>query len=116
MAQSPGPGNLVNVQLSFENVTEVITAFGERGVPAKRVAQAASQGARKFLASDATVGPYLADQLMLPLALLRGGEYTTLRPTPHTRTNAAILNRFLGDGTVSIGEEEPLCRVTVRGR
>jgi RNA 3'-terminal phosphate cyclase (ATP) len=110
---SPGPGNVVNAALVFEHVTEVITGFGERGVSAKRVAHVVSDHARKFLVSEAAVGPHLADQLMLPMALLRGGSFTTQRPTPHTMTNADIINRFLGD-TISIEEQGDAVCVAVK--
>lgn len=113
---SAGPGNLMNVTLDYANVTEIVTAFGERGLPAKRVATDVSDQARQFLGSQAAVGVHLADQLMLPLALCKGGEYTTLRPSRHARTNAEIINLFLGEGTVEIREEGDAYRVEVRGR
>ena len=42
------------------------------------------------------VGEHLADQLMLPLALGAGGRFRTVKPSDHSRTNAAIIERFLG--------------------
>jgi RNA 3'-terminal phosphate cyclase (ATP) len=41
------------------------------------------------------VGEYLADQLLLPLALAGGGAFRTLRPTRHTTTNTQVLQKFL---------------------
>ena len=34
-------------------------------------------------------------QLLLPLALARGGSFTTTEPSGHTRTNVEILREFL---------------------
>jgi RNA 3'-terminal phosphate cyclase (ATP) len=41
------------------------------------------------------VGPYLADQLLLPMALAGGGSFRTLAPTLHLTTNAEVIRRFL---------------------
>jgi RNA 3'-terminal phosphate cyclase (ATP) len=76
-------------------VCEVFTGFGRRGVPAETVAAGAAREALGYLAADVPVGPHLADQLLLPMALLGGGRYRTLAPTPHTLTNIATLEQFL---------------------
>jgi RNA 3'-terminal phosphate cyclase (ATP) len=41
------------------------------------------------------VGRYLADQLLVPLALAGGGKFRTLSPTQHTKTNVEIIKKFL---------------------
>ncbi|MBI1766621.1 MAG: RNA 3'-terminal phosphate cyclase [Acidobacteria bacterium] len=92
---SNGPGNLVSVEIESANVAEVFTGFGERGVTAEAVAIKAIQEARRYLASDAAVGEYLADQLLIPLALAGGGAFTTVAPSRHTTTNIAIIRKFL---------------------
>ena len=48
-----------------------------------------------YLGSNAAVGPYLADQLLLPLALAGGGRFTTVRPSLHSRTAAEVIAQFL---------------------
>ena len=40
-------------------------------------------------------GPYLADQLLLPFALAGGGSFTTVKPSQHSLTAAAVIERFL---------------------
>ena len=50
---------------------------------------------RRYLAAEVPVGEYLADQLLLPLALSGGGSYVTLRPSRHTTTNIAVLQQFM---------------------
>jgi RNA 3'-terminal phosphate cyclase (ATP) len=64
-------------------VTEVFTGFGARGVAVEAVADQAVQAARRYLASEAAVGEYLADQLLVPMALAGGGLFTTLPPSRH---------------------------------
>ena len=50
----------------------------------------------KFLATGAAVDPYLADQLILPLALASGSsELTTSRITQHLLTNAEVAAQVL---------------------
>lgn len=89
-----GPGNVLMLTLVHEGITEVFTGFGERRTSAERVAEGVCRQAADYLESGAAVGPHLADQLLLPLALA-GGHFTTMEPTLHTRTNLAVIGRFL---------------------
>lgn len=102
---SPGPGNAVIVEVQCEHVTEVFTGFGQRGVPAEKVAAGAAREARRYLKAGVPVGEHLADQLLLPLALAGGGRFRTLAPTPHTTTNIATLKHFL-DARITASEVE----------
>lgn len=101
-AESPGPGNAVSLFLEHEHVTEVFMALGEHGVRAEAVAKKVVEQAQKYLlAKDSlgsiqtAIGEYLADQLLLPMALFDGGVFTTTDITPHTRTNMDIIKMFL---------------------
>jgi RNA 3'-terminal phosphate cyclase (ATP) len=58
-----------------------------------------------YLESSAAVGPYLADQLLLPMALAGGGSFTTVKPSQHALTAAEIIGRFL-PVTVRFDERE----------
>jgi len=95
---SAGPGNVVLIEIHCEHVTEVFAGFGQRGVPAEKVAGAAAREARDYLGAGVPVGEHLADQLLLPLALAGGGRFRTLQPTLHTTTNIATLRQFLDVG------------------
>lgn len=90
-----GPGNVLVLEIASENVTEVVTSFGERGRPAEAVAEAAVQEVERYLAANVPVGEHLADQLLLPLALAGGGSFRTLPPSRHTTTSIEVLSRFL---------------------
>ncbi len=94
-ANSAAPGNFVSLEIECEQVTEVFTGFGERNVAAEAVADQAALAARRYLASEAAVGEYLADQLLLPMALAGGGSFTTLSPSRHTTTNIEVIQKFL---------------------
>lgn len=89
-----GPGNVVTTNVVAEHITETFTGFGERGVPAEAVAQGVASEVRRYLRAGVAVGEHLADQLLLPLALAGGGSFTTLPPSAHTRTNAAVIEIF----------------------
>jgi len=92
---SNGPGNVVSIEIDSEHITEVFTAFGERGLPAESVAEKAVKEARRYLASGIPVAEYLADQLLLPMALARGGAFTTSTLSRHALTNIEIIHKFL---------------------
>ena len=90
-----GPGNVFMIIFEFDELTEIFAGFGERGVSAEQVAERVCREALTFLESKAAIGPYLADQLLLPMALAGGGELSTLTPTSHSRANAALIEKFL---------------------
>lgn len=93
---SAGPGNVVLIEVESEHVTEVFAAFGQRGIRAEKVADEACRLALGYLEAAAPVGQFLADQLLLPMALAGRGRFRTLAPTPHATTNIEVINRFLG--------------------
>jgi RNA 3'-terminal phosphate cyclase (ATP) len=95
LESSWGPGNVVVLEIESERLTEVFSAFGRRGVAAEEVAREAAAEARRYLASAAPVGPHLADQLLVPMALAGGGCFRTVEPSEHTRTNIEVIKRFL---------------------
>ncbi|QNM97751.1 RNA 3'-terminal phosphate cyclase [Chitinimonas koreensis] len=90
-----GPGNALLIEVAHAQVTELFTSFGERGVSAEAVADHAARQARLYLESGAAVGEYLADQLLLPLALAGGGAFTTVSASSHLLTNIAVIEKFL---------------------
>ncbi len=90
-----GPGNVVLLELEAEHVTAVFSGFGERGRSAEDVARGAAEQARAWLESGVPVDEYLADQLLLPMALAGGGSFRTVEPSLHSVTNAAVIERFL---------------------
>ncbi len=98
--QNEGPGNALMATLAFEHVCELATQFGEKGVSSEAVAAAVVKDVQVYLRSTAALGPHLADQWALPLALAvwkRGGEaaYTCTELTDHATTNFAVIEKFL---------------------
>jgi RNA 3'-terminal phosphate cyclase (ATP) len=94
LAHPKGHGNALVLEIEAEHVTEVFTGFGERG-PAEEVAREAVGAVQTWLEADVPVDEHLADQLLLPFALAGEGSFRTTKPSLHTITNAAIIQRFL---------------------
>jgi len=93
--RNQGPGNALLITLEYEQVTEVFTGFGEKGVSAETVANGVVEAARNYISSQATVSQFLADQLLLPMALAGGGSFIATDWSLHAATNAEIIQRFL---------------------
>ncbi|MFN3199389.1 MAG: RNA 3'-terminal phosphate cyclase [Bradymonadia bacterium] len=94
-AQSAGPGNAVILTARAGDVVEQFTGFGRKGVKAEVVVDEVVAEARAWLGSGAPVGPHLADQLILPMALAGGGRFVTQAPQQHTLTQVKTVGRFL---------------------
>ncbi|MHC4973380.1 MAG: RNA 3'-terminal phosphate cyclase [Planctomycetota bacterium] len=94
-SDATGPGNALTLHVEAQHGSEVVTGFGEKGLPAERVAKRAARALKRHLAADVPVGEHLADQILVPLALAGGGSFRTLALSSHARTNAALIERFL---------------------
>ena len=92
------------VVLKCEHITEVFASYGDKGLTAEQVARTLLHEVRAYQAHQAAVGPYLADQLMIPMALVgargnrdgKGGHQCwTTQLRAHARTSAHVIERFL---------------------
>lgn len=90
-----GPGNIVSIFVRSAQLTETFIGFGQKHLNAEKVALAAVRQVREYFRADAPVGPYLADQLLIPMALTGGGSFITSKPTNHTLTNIQTIGLFL---------------------
>ncbi len=97
-------GSTVFVRAQFEHTCAGFSAIGERGRPAEEVGRDAAAQLLEFMASQGAIDEHLADQILLPAALLAAGrlngpagttQFTTARVTDHLTTNAEVLRRFL---------------------
>ena len=113
VAHPKGPGNALVLEMESEHVTAVFTGFGERGRPAEEVAREAVQQAKVWLEANVPVDEYLTDQLLLPMALAGRGSFHTTKPSLHSKTNAAMIQRFLPVPISMEQENELVWRITV---
>ena len=80
----------------FEHSQCCYFALGELGKPAEKVADEAVDQMEKFLATDAAIDEFLADQILLPLSLADNkSTFTTAKITNHLITNAKVIEQFL---------------------
>jgi RNA 3'-terminal phosphate cyclase (ATP) len=108
-----GPGNLLTLEIESEHLTEVFTGFGMKGTTAEAVAHNAVHQARRYLAANVPVGEYLADQLLLPMAMAGGGSFLTHSPSEHTKTNMQVIGRFLSVPIKIAEMGRDICRVQI---
>jgi RNA 3'-terminal phosphate cyclase (ATP) len=113
---SRGPGNALLAFIESEHVTEVVTGFGDRGVPSERVAAAVANEVLRYLNANVPVGEHLADQLLLPMALGAGGVFRTVEPSGHCLTQLNLLELFLGTASVVTREADDIFRIEIVGR
>lgn len=95
-----GSGHAVMATLRHAHVSELATGFGDRRRGSPPAADAVVQGLRAYQAGEAAVGPHLADQWALPLALAvhqagQAASYTCTELSEHTHTNFGVIERFL---------------------
>lgn len=114
--EASSPGTFLFLEARFERARCCATGLGERGKPAEQVADETVAEVEAYLRSGAALDEHLADQLLLPLALARGGSaFTTAGVTRHLTTNAAVIRLFLPETEIRIeGEEGRPGRVAVR--
>lgn len=91
-----GPGIILLLEARFAEVTEVVSGFGQLGVPAERLAKTSAARMKGYVEAKAFAGPYLADQLVLPFVLAGGGSFTTVKPSQHLLTAIEIAQCFTG--------------------
>jgi len=91
-----GAGNVVSAIIKSKYITECFTAFGQRGLPAEKVANNVVKEVHRYLQAGVPVGKYLADQLLLPLAMAGKSTFLTLKPSSHTLTNMNVISAFTG--------------------
>lgn len=95
VVSAASPGNAVHVEIGCAHVSTVFCGFGVRGLPAEQVADGVAEDVLRYLDADVALDAHLADQVLLPLALSAGGHFSTLKPSGHTKTNAAVLKTFV---------------------
>ena len=98
---SDGPGNAVCIRLCGYNRTTIFTAFGIRGRRSEEVIGEVVNLVNNFVNSGAAVDHFLADQLLIYMAITNGGCYTTDLISSHTETNMEVIKKFLPVGFVT---------------
>ena len=111
--ESFGPGNYCYVQLNYERGSVVFSSVGTYSKSRKAVAHEVVQGVREFVKSGKACEKHLADQLLVPAAVILGERrwrypnskwiddgfldwnVVIQKETLHFTTNQAVINRFM---------------------
>jgi RNA 3'-terminal phosphate cyclase (ATP) len=90
--------------------------LGKRGLPAEDVAQVVVAELISFMDNGAAVDRYLADQLLIPMALAAGqSNFTTDHISNHLLTCAELLRQWLGVSVTVQGAPGEFGEVVVNG-
>jgi RNA 3'-terminal phosphate cyclase (ATP) len=115
-APARGQGTMVFLLAEFETVRAGFTSLGRRGKPAEQVAEDACKEFLEYFESGAALDQHLADQLVLPLALVTGASsFSTCEVSQHLLTNVWIVEQVLGRTVDVEGEKGESGRVSIRG-
>jgi RNA 3'-terminal phosphate cyclase (ATP) len=66
-----------------------------RGKASEDVISEVTSLTEEFLASDAAVDRFLADQLLIYMAIAKAGSFTTNELSSHLQTNMEVIKKFL---------------------
>lgn len=91
-----GAGNALSLVMEYDNVTTVFDSIGRHGKTAESVAKEAKRAAYRYQKSTAPVCEYLADQLLIPMVIARGGSFVTTQLTQHSQTNIEVIRQISG--------------------
>ncbi|MEW6716728.1 MAG: RNA 3'-terminal phosphate cyclase [Chloroflexota bacterium] len=91
-----GPGAGVFLVAEYEGVLAGFSSLGKKGKPSERVAEEVFEEFLLHHQNGAPVDRYLADQLVLPMALAEGDStFRTSCLTRHLLTNAYVIEQFI---------------------
>jgi RNA 3'-terminal phosphate cyclase (ATP) len=90
------PGSLVFLCAQGGESVAGFSSLGARGKRAEQVADEAANALFQFLDSEAALDHYLADQILIYLAITPGEHrFTTSKITQHLLTNTWVIEQFL---------------------
>ncbi len=114
--RSAGPGAAIFLFAEYEGIAAGFAAYGRKGLPSDKVAQAACDELLAHHRTGAPVDPHLADQLVLPAALAQGTSIiVTSAVTGHLLTNLSVVQAFLPVEVEVEGKKGAPGRVTIQG-
>ncbi|MFB6182486.1 MAG: RNA 3'-terminal phosphate cyclase [Candidatus Nanohaloarchaea archaeon] len=103
IVNSSSPGSSVCIKAIYQDSLAGFDNIGERGKRSETVAEEAVEEFLEFHRSESAVDKYMADQLMVFLALV-GGKIAVKELNPHISTNLSVINKFGFD--IEVEEKE----------
>ena len=88
-------GNVVEMMVQKGSSSDVVTSIGRRGLPSNKLIKQLVKEVNELIDAPVAIGKYLADQLLVPMALLDGGCVFSLAPSEHFLTNIEVIKMFM---------------------
>ncbi len=110
VTDSDGPGNCVMILLSGKNRKTIFSAFGEKGKPSEKVIREVVDSTTVFLKSGAAIDHFLADQLLIYMAMTGTGSFTTDKLSSHLQTNIEVIKKILSVD-FQVEQRENCCKI-----
>lgn len=112
---SESPGAFVTVWAEFARGFGGATGMGQKGLRMEAVVQGAFEGMLRWLRTDASVDPYLADQILLPLCFAEGDSmFSVSKLTPRLLTVVWVVKQFVPIRITVKGREGEYGEITIR--
>jgi len=86
-------GSSIVIKAVYQNSIAGFSSLGEKGKKSEKVAKEAIKMFKNFHASEAAIDRYMADQLLVFIAIC-GGAVKIPEITPHVQTNVEVIRRF----------------------
>lgn len=102
--ETDSPGSSIVLKAVYENSVAGFDALGEQGKRSEEVAKEVIEAFRQFHSSEAAVERYMADQLVIFLALA-GGSVKIPEVTSHVQTSLEVMRKFGREVKVERDEE-----------
>lgn len=89
-----GPGNIVELEVETDQLSQSFYGFAFRGKKAELVAQNCIDQVKEYLECKAPVSEYLCDQLIIPMMYAKG--HLLCSPlSMHSKTNIEVVRKFV---------------------
>jgi RNA 3'-terminal phosphate cyclase (ATP) len=107
-----GPGGAIVCWAEYEHTVLGAARVAARGVRAEALGEAVGEELAADLAAGAALDVHAADQILVYLALARGGSFSTRKLSLHARTAIWLIEQFL-PVTFNVAESAGLTYVTL---
>lgn len=94
--EATGPGHVLLLETVNENISCLFCGYGAPNRNSENPIQDPVDALRRHIASRVPVDPLLAELLVIPLALAKGGEFRTQALSKNAETSVHLAKRFLG--------------------
>ncbi len=111
--ESNCPGSSITLWLERSDLGIGASALGEKGKPAEKVGKECAERFNRQLESGYGVDEKMGDQLV-PYLALYGGEIWVNRVSNHLKTNLWVINNFIDDKILLMGEKDKPGKLKVR--